>query len=228
MVEEAGKMKQYIKWFKYLMTHKWYVFVDMYKAGYPLAGLIHDWDKLTFYKFVTYANHHYAPDGEPKGHFKTKTAGYKAGETGDEPFDACVLDHLRISEHHWQHYYEVVDYGGFPAEITRMMPHERIVEMMADWRSAAKVQGTDPDMVKWYDQHKDDMKLNSRTREEIETTLNYAEYKRVQALFKEGATTISAENMNNIDSAIAQAEPILKSIDEMQKPFKYDVNDKVR
>lgn len=234
-------MWQYIKWFKYLMRHKWYVFVDMVNAGYPIEGLIHDWDKLTYYKFVTYANHHYAPDGEPKGHFKTKTAGYKAGQTGDEPFDECVMDHVKISNHHWHHYYEkigddepVPEKIGCPellhtelnAEIIYPMPHKYIVEMFADWRSAARVQGTGSNMAKWYDEHRDQMKLHEDTRREIEEAVGYADYIRTKKALAELAEILAVKTkQQSLETVPKEAEPVLKTMEDMQKPYEYDIND---
>lgn len=160
-------MIKYIKYFWYVIRHKWFVFVECCKFDYTWLGLVHDWSKFLPSEFIPYARHFY---GDKKSDIKKgrdETGYYKAGDTGDVAFDFAWLLHQKRNKHHWQWWMLPEDDGGIKLF---EMPDKYREEMLADWRGAGKAQGTSNAKV-WYQKNKDKMQLSSQTRKWIEEVL---------------------------------------------------------
>ena len=162
-------MKAHIAYLRYLLRHKWFVFLECVKLGIPWRGLVHDWHKFLPSEWFPYVHHFYNPDGTPR-QIRDETGYYKPTDTGDPKFDYAWFLHQKRGKHHWQWWTLIEDEGGVKA---MPMPDKYRKEMLADWRGAGKAQGT-PDVRKWYLKHRDKMILHPDTRTWIEEQLGLA------------------------------------------------------
>jgi len=162
------KLRKFLTYSSYVIRHKWYVFLECYKLGIPVQGVLHDLSKLFPDEFFPYMNHF--GGGIKKG--RDKTGYYKPTDTGDPAFDYAWFLHQKRNEHHWQWY-------CFPREANDArpikvleMPIKYRKEMVADWRGAGRAQGT-PNVLKWYTANRGKMHLGPETRKWIEKELKY-------------------------------------------------------
>ncbi|MCM1237572.1 MAG: DUF5662 family protein [Ruminococcus flavefaciens] len=81
------------------------------------------------------------------------------------------LLHLHRNPHHWQHWILIND-DPKEGEILIEMPINYILEMICDWWAFSWSKGNLTEIFKWYDEHKNYMKLNPNTRKKIEEILN--------------------------------------------------------
>ncbi len=157
---------KYLKYLRYIIVHKWYVFIECWKFGIPWRGLLHDMSKFRPKEFFPYANFFYSPQlrRDPTGY-------YKPTDTGNAAFDLAWLLHQKINPHHWQWWILPEDNGGMKV---LEMPRQYILEMVADWTGAGRVQGTSGPLP-WYRANKNKMLLHIKTRDAIECILGYPE-----------------------------------------------------
>ena len=122
---------------------------------------MHDVSKFRPSEWFAYAEYFY---GENGGDGEFHEPGVK------QEFDAAWLRHIHRNDHHHQHWILRYDEGKTKA---LKMPEECVVEMICDWKGAARAQGKDPakDLCQWYGQHAKDMILHSGTRMAVETML---------------------------------------------------------
>lgn len=154
-------MRRYMALLRHLVRHKWYVFLECCKLGIPLLGILHDLSKLRPDEFVPYARHFYNRDGT-KRQFNRRPGYCKIDDIGDEVFNVAWGLHQKRNKHHpcWV---------GDGKEVVEMSDRY-ILEMVADWRGAAKAQNA-PDITMWYEGVKDKMNLHPRTRRRVEELL---------------------------------------------------------
>ena len=159
-------MRAHLAYIWYVVRHKWFVFVECCKLGIPWLGIIHDWSKFRPGELIPYVHYFYEPNGTliPR---RDETGYYKPSDTGDEAFDWAWLLHQKRNKHHWQWYCLPEDEGGMKV---LPMPDKYRKEMLADWRGAGHAQGT-PNVLAWYQKHKDKMRLHPETRRWLEYQL---------------------------------------------------------
>jgi hypothetical protein len=155
-------LKAHIKYAKYLLRHKWFVFLGCCEMGIPLQGLLHDWSKLTPTEWFPYVNHFYGKKPSPRD----KTGAYDPLQVGSD-FDAAWLSHQHHNPHHWQYWILRGDNGNQKA---LPMPYRYILEMVLDWRGAGLAQGK-PDVEGWYWKNRDKMVLHPDTQARVEVLL---------------------------------------------------------
>lgn len=87
-----------------------------------------------------------------------------------EEFNKTWLHHIHHNAHHWQYWCLIQD---DPSEgiVALEMPYRYIVEMICDWWSFSWTKGNLDEIFKWYDEHKNYMKLGKKTRETVEDIL---------------------------------------------------------
>ncbi len=159
-------MGRYVQYLKYVLCHKWYVFLECVKVGLYWRGLVHDLSKFRLDEMVPYARYFYNSDGTHRVPDNDSEVGYiKPSETDDDAFDLAWLRHQRRNPHHWQYWLLHLDDGGMKALV---MPRVYVVEMLCDWRGAGKAQGYGDNTYEWYLENRDNMVLNSRTRELVD------------------------------------------------------------
>lgn len=156
-----------IKYLKYIIRHKYYVFLECVKAGEPLLGIMHDLSKLLPNEFFPYVNHFYGNNRDiHKG--RDETGYYKPTDTGDVKFDYAWFLHQKRNKHHWQYWTCPQDDGGVKVFAP---PLKYAKEMLCDWRGAGKALGT-PDVKKWYLKNKDLLQLHAHTRKWLEKRIS--------------------------------------------------------
>jgi len=161
-------MRAHLIYLWYVLRHKWYVFLECCRLGIPWRGVVHDWHKFTHAEWFPYVHFFYNPDGTKK-QIRDKTGYYKPDDTGDKAFDQAWFLHQKRAYHHWQSWAFPDTNGNL--KLVEIPPKYRL-EMLADWRGAARAQGLSRDSVKdWYQANKDKMMLESVSRVYIEAML---------------------------------------------------------
>lgn len=128
-------MKPHFKYLKYVLKHKWFVFLVGRRLGVAYWQLIiHDWTKFTRAEWTPYVNNFYNNDGSPK---------IKAA------FEEAVSHHYKYNKHHSQHW-----------SSHNQIPEKYLREMVADWCGAGKAKNGHWDIVEWYNKNRKKMKLH--------------------------------------------------------------------
>lgn len=156
-------MGKYLKYFKYVFRHIWYVRKACWASGLYWQGLIHDFSKFRPDEFIPYANFFYTP---PK---RNKTGYYKPTDTGDKAFDFAWLLHQKRNKHHWQFWLLPEDEGGLKI---LEMPHKYALEMLCDWWGASMALGYKGKCKTWYEVNKGKMQLHPNTRKWVERNVS--------------------------------------------------------
>jgi hypothetical protein len=103
----------YWKYLKYVLKHKWFVFIECCKLGIPLRGLLHDLSKLLPSEFMPYARYFYGKNWYKNKDWNGDRRNYipfKYTEDGiKEAFDLAWLKHQKRNPHHWQYWLLVMD-----------------------------------------------------------------------------------------------------------------------
>ena len=87
-----------------------------------------------------------------------------------EDFRRAWLLHIHRNPHHWQ-YWVLINDEPSEGEIVLDMPYTYIIEMICDWWAFSWSKGELLEIFKWYDSHKDHMKLSDKTRSTVEWIL---------------------------------------------------------
>ncbi|MDR2934188.1 MAG: DUF5662 family protein [Rickettsiales bacterium] len=112
-------MNNYWKHFKTIITHKYYVFMEMKEYGLYWQGLVHDMSKFTSVEFKQAK--YYRGTGSPIDAEK-KEIGYSAS----------WLHHFHNNKHHWEYWYDATTGKLAP------IPEKHLKEMVCDIIGASK------------------------------------------------------------------------------------------
>lgn len=162
----------YIKYFWYVVCHKWFVFVAGLKTKTPLYQLlVHDLSKFLPSEFIPYAQYFYDKEKQEKegldaiGLFGLAELAPWGFYIKDR-FNLAWLLHQRRNPHHWQYWYLMQDNDpDFPLPI----PEKYAREMVADWMGAGRaITGRWDDVKSWYRKNKTVIKIHPDTRVFIE------------------------------------------------------------
>lgn len=134
---------KYLVYLKYVLKHKYFVFLECWKLGIVWLGITHDWSKLLPSEFIPYAKHFYNKT------VRDSTGYYKPYDTGDKAFDLAWFWHQKRNKHHWQYWCLPMD-GGSAKVLDMPMKYRK--EMLADWCGAGRAQGT-PNSLNWFEVH---------------------------------------------------------------------------
>lgn len=85
-------------------------------------------------------------------------------------FRHAWLHHIHRNPHHWQYWVLINDDPG-EGMVVLDMPYCYILEMICDWWAFSWKKGDLTEIFKWYDAHKDYMKLSTKTRKTVEDIL---------------------------------------------------------
>lgn len=168
-------MIEYWKHFKYTMIHKFWVMVFCFEIGLYKRGIMHDMSKFRLSEFVPYAKHFFGkpiPDECWHGDVRNVVPYEATHEYYKTSFDKAWLRHQNRNSHHW-HFFVSINYEG---ELKLLdMEWDDILEMLCDWRSAAKSKGTSDGSWKatlnYYNENKHRMMLSDNTRWKVEYVL---------------------------------------------------------
>ena len=110
-------MKKYIKYFKTICIHKWYVFVECFNQRIIWQGIIHDMSKFSPSEFIA-------------------SAKYYNGDGNDKEYQEAWLHHKGHNKHHWEFW---VDWNSDTGEYELpRIPLKYLQEMYADMIGASK------------------------------------------------------------------------------------------
>lgn len=151
---------KYLKYLKYLLKHKYFVFIECCRNGIVWRGLTHDLSKFLPSEFIPYANYFYGDM-------------YKWADR----FDHAWNMHQKRNKHHWQFWLLKCDSGEIK---TLEMKPIYMVEMLCDWIGCGKALGKTStkndryfETKNWYKVNKDKIILHPNNRRWIEIKLGY-------------------------------------------------------
>ena len=151
-------MKRQLAYLKYLIRHKFYVFVAGVEIGVNWWQLlIHDWQKFTPMEWPGYSNTFYTAAGKRRAH-----------NEHDDTLKYAWNHHQKHCKHHWQYYFLVWDTG---VQEPLKIPHRYVKEMFADWCGAGKAITGKWDINEWYAKNIDKMVLHAEAKEELQLLL---------------------------------------------------------
>lgn len=143
------RLKAHWGYLKYVLRHKWFVFVAGRKTGAPLWRLlIHDWSKFTRAEWTPYVHSFYRKD-------------LRGSPAVSDAFDRAWLHHQHVNKHHWQHWLLQEDDGDVKC---LPMPEKYIREMVADWMGAGRAITGKWDITEWYGKNYGKIRLEHHTR----------------------------------------------------------------
>lgn len=149
---------------KYIVRHKWFVFVAGRKLGVSLWRLlIHDWTKILPIEWRAYRTYFY---GEWSSWDTNKRDAVSIS------FAHAWLRHIHWNKHHWQ-YWVVMDdpRGELGITYPLVMPEKYVREMVADWQGAGRAITGKWDAKNWYESKKGAIMLHPETRTLVESLL---------------------------------------------------------
>jgi hypothetical protein len=153
-------MKAHIEYLKYVLRHKWFVFVACANLGVPFwQAVIHDLSKFEPVEWFPYVHAFYNPDGS-KRVTKTDSGTLDSNKVAAD-FSAAWNHHQKVNPHHWQYWVLINDEDGMvPLE----MPAVFVLEMLADWDGAGRAITGKSDPAGWYRKNGYKMILHDKTR----------------------------------------------------------------
>lgn len=156
-----GRYAMHWKYLKYVLRHKWYVFIECCRMGIPFQGIVHDWQKFTPTEWSPYAESFY-------GLFKYSARPQSLVES----FDNAWLHNIHLGPHHWQYWVLREDSGS-----TKVlnMPLKYKKEMLADWRGAGRAINGKDDTRQWYLNNREKMMLHPDVTRFVESELSIIE-----------------------------------------------------
>lgn len=164
-------MRKHWAYLKYILRHKFYVFVGCRKIGVPIyLAIIHDWTKFLPCEWFPYANHFFNSDGTRRKVRDASGAYDPNSQTNN--FKMAWLHHQKL-KHHWQSWISIGNKGSIsPMEWKEIY----IREMIADWIGAGMAISGVKDPTGWYEKNADSLILHEKTRTTLEYLLfNYFE-----------------------------------------------------
>jgi len=88
-----------------------------------------------------------------------------------QAFNKAWLFHIHRNPHHWQYWVLIHDDPNEPEECIEM-PYNYIIEMICDWWAFSWAKGDLTEIFKWWDEHKEYIKLHPNSRRMVENILN--------------------------------------------------------
>lgn len=85
-------------------------------------------------------------------------------------FNKAWLLHIHRNPHHWQYWVLINDDPEEGIDILDM-PYDYIIEMICDWWSFSWAKGDLFEIFKWYDEHKNHIRLSYKTRKTVQNIL---------------------------------------------------------
>lgn len=150
-------MKSHLAYAWYVARHKWFVLVAGLRVGAPLWRLlIHDWSKFTRAEWGPYVRR-----------FFSGNAGNWDKTADPEDFHRAWTHHWHLNSHHWEHW--LVFRGDELRPIP--IPESLVREMVADWMGAGRAITGRWEVLQWYDQNRERIRITPETRALVESLL---------------------------------------------------------
>lgn len=87
-----------------------------------------------------------------------------------QAFNKAWLFHIHRNPHHWQHWVLIHDDPNEPEEYIEI-PYNYLVEMICDWWAFSWAKGDLTEILKWWNEHKEHIKLHPNSRKMVEDIL---------------------------------------------------------
>lgn len=158
-------MNKYVKHFKTITKHKYYVMKFCFKCGIYKRGIMHDLSKYGITEFCSSARY-----------FQGNSSPIDA-EKREKGYSLAWQHHKGHNPHHWEYWIDNVGtYKNTPCKI----PYQYVIEMICDWLGAGIVYSKQkPDYDKpykepleYYNKCKKERIFHEETQELIEYFLN--------------------------------------------------------
>lgn len=166
-------MIKYIRYFRYLLWHKYYVLQECWKRGLYWLGITHDISKFLPSEWLGLGKHfiYYRP---PQWHLPST---FTTEELNDPEVTLSRLRHTHKNKHHWQWW---VFINSINTVSVLPIPEPYRTEMICDWIGAAKIQNKFSPandqyraIRNWYTMNKNDIILHADTRKWVENYIGY-------------------------------------------------------
>lgn len=145
-------MKRYWAYFKYLIRHKYYVFIAGRLLDIPFWQLLmHDMSKFNSEEFGPYARAFYDEDGNTT-------------YVPSEEFDKAWKHHYTNNKHHWE-YWVLHD---VPTEMRDMYPQE----LVADLAGTGKVKQGTWEFNEWYKNNSNELNIHFKSKVIIQKSID--------------------------------------------------------
>ena len=162
-------MRAPIAYLKYVLRHKWHVFVGCWYLRVPLhQAIIHDWVKFLPIEWGPYVRQFYNADGTKRS-VRDASGSYDPNKQADA-FKHAWLHHQR-QPHHWQAWISIGEGGTLSA---LPIPQRFVLEMVADWYGAGMAISGKNDVEGWFLANKDKIILEDGTRFRVTQALQKA------------------------------------------------------
>lgn len=109
-------------------------------------------------------------------------------------FNRAFLTHMHRNPHHWQYWVLTPDSSGEGEKLIEM-PLSYIFEMICDWWSFSWRKGDLNEIFNWWDEHKNYIRLNRRSRQTVEKILGAMK----EALTPEGTEVTQEQEIEHAD-----------------------------
>lgn len=157
----------HLKYFLFLVRHKFYVAHACFRYGLYWRGIKHDWSKLLPCEWFPYVESFYGIGSDT--YPVTWTWPYHLTKEGvREAFDRAWLHHQHWNPHHWQRWILREDSGA--TKILEMPPKDAI-EMYCDWEGAGLAITGKKDVASWYEKNQEKILLHPNTRALVESII---------------------------------------------------------
>jgi hypothetical protein len=147
---------KHLRYLRYVLRHKWYVFRAGLLTKAPLWRLIiHDWSKFSKAEWNPYVNFFYGKGVD----YEFRTPEVKSA------FSRAFHHHIHRNAHHWEYWlrYRASDGSFAPLE----MPEKLVREMVADWAGAGRAITGEWELASWYEANAHKIKLHGATRKRV-------------------------------------------------------------
>lgn len=147
-----------LKHLRRILVHKFWVAYYCFQIGLYWQGLTHDLSKFSYTEFSRSIKY-----------WNDKISSL-ANEKNINGYSETFLHHRGRNPHHYEYWIHSLDSGGIAAE----MPRKYAKELICDYLAACKTYGNDPRKeYDWWNVHKDEMKIHSKTKAYVNTVLAY-------------------------------------------------------
>lgn len=102
-------MKAHLQYLKYVLRHKWFVFLACLEYGLIWRGIKHDWTKFLPSEWFPYVAYFYGkkevvPNKFTFGFDQIEKPVMKVPDKVQQEFDIAWLHHQKRNSHHWQYW----------------------------------------------------------------------------------------------------------------------------
>ena len=166
-------MRAHWAYLKYVVRHKWFVFVAGRRVKSPLWRLIiHDWSKFLPCEWFPYVAQFYGRKPTEDEERITYNLGISIKTRAEikADFNAAWNHHQKSNKHHWQ-YWILINDSDEPKIRPQPMPVSYVREMVADWMGAGRAITGKWDVQTWYTDNRDKIILHDHTRRLVEHIL---------------------------------------------------------